>query len=136
MDKTLPVFVIDPAPKVWWPVVVSLPVDDGAFGAFQFEVQQAVLSEAAYGELIQGPSPDETNEQILQREADIFVMVVHDWRALQTTSGDALPFCEQAFRDLLNGPQGRALRIGMWRAIGEVRRGERLGNSAPQLVTG
>lgn len=82
--KTPIPFVIDPEPKVWWPVRVSVPVDAG-FAEFAFEAQLRVYSEEDYARLLPEAAPDAAQldlRAVLARNAELIPQFVSDWRGV------------------------------------------------------
>lgn len=89
--KTPIPFVIDPEPKVWWPVRVSVPVDAG-FAEFEFEAQLRVYSEDAL--LLPEAAPDAGQPDlrvVLARNAELIPQFVADWRGVTDPAGQPMP---------------------------------------------
>lgn len=143
--KTPPLFVIDPAPTVRWPVKVSLPADGQPEGAeFVFEADIRVYSEEEFEALLSDrPSADtaSTLVPILDDNALVLPKIITGWRGVVRPDGSVVPI--DALPALLTGPYGRPLSVALFRAIGEVRFGIRPdilgateGNSAPPSGAG
>lgn len=150
--KTPIPFVIDPEPKVWWPVRVSVPVDAG-FAEFVFEAQLRVYSEEDYERLLPSASeatPKDASKataaehdlrQVLARNAELIPQFVTDWRGVTDPAGQPMPIA--ALPAALTGPYGKAFSVGFNRAIAELRYGvapdgesASRGNSAPPPAAG
>lgn len=141
--KTPIPFVIDPEPKVWWPVRVSVPVD-GGLAEFAFEAQLRVYSEEDYARLLPGAAagselPD--LRAVLAHNATLIPQFVTDWRGVTDPAGAPLPI--SALPAVLTGPYGKAFSGGFIKAIGELRYGlppdgepASRGNSAPPPAAG
>lgn len=135
--NTTPQFVIDDDPVVWWPVTLRLPLDGGQFGEKCFQALIRVLSEERYVELLDNYEVAKGAQvrDVLADNAMRFVPHVAGWK-LTNAAGGAVPFSVERLQALAVGPHGGPLAEGLWRAIAEVRFGERLGNSAPPPASG
>lgn len=141
--KTPIPFVIDPEPKVWWPVRVSVPVDAG-FAEFAFEAQLRVYSEEDYARLLPEAAPDAAQPDlraVLARNAELIPQFVADVRGVTNPAGVPMPI--SALPAVLTGPYGKAFSVGFNRAIAELRYGvapdgesASRGNSAPLPAAG
>lgn len=138
--KTPIPFVIDPEPKVWWPVRVSVPVDAG-FAEFAFEAQLRVYSEEDYARLLPEAAPAADLRVVLARNAELIPQFVTDWRGVTDPAGQPMPV--SALPAVLTGPYGKAFSVGFNRAIAELRYGvapegesASRGNSAPPPAAG
>lgn len=148
-------FIIEKNPTVAWPVTVHLPVA-GKFEPFVFNATFAVKSEVDYARILpqQGAAePDDDIEagqereikarslaDVLSENARILPQLVRDWNGPQAPDGTPVPIAE--LPGLLTGPYGRALSVGLYRAVSEIRYGLDLtggaseGNSAPSPANG
>ncbi len=133
-------FVIDPEPKVWWPVRVSVPVDAG-FAEFAFEAQLRVYSEEDYARLLPESAPAADLRAVLAHNAGLIPQFVADWRGVTDPAGQPMPI--SALPAALTGPYGKAFSVGFNRAIAELRYGvapdeesASRGNSAPPPAAG
>ena len=138
--KTPIPFVIDPEPKVWWPVRVSVPVDAG-FAEFAFEAQLRVYSEEDYARLLPESAPAADLRAVLAHNAGLIPQFVTDWRGVTDPAGVPMPIA--ALPAVLTGPYGKAFSVGFNRAIAELRYGvapdgesASRGNSAPPPAAG
>lgn len=142
--KTPIPFVIDPEPKVWWPVRVNVPVDGGGFAEFEFDAHLRVYSEEDYARLLPQAAPDADLRDlraVLAHNAELIPPFVADWRRVTDPDGQAMPI--SALPGVLTGPYGKAFSMGFNRAIGELRYGvapdgesANRGNSAPPPAAG
>ena len=151
--KPVPAFVIDPAPTIEWPVIVSIPVDGGGNAEFQFtgifkRLSDAELDEVlgvdeagnkalpeikpgdGSGELIAGEPfvPAPRMRDMLRENADLFPKLLIGWKGVTTATGEEAAFSDESLRAQTVGANGRFLSAGLWRAITEIRNGARLGN--------
>jgi hypothetical protein len=138
--KTPIPFVIDPEPKVWWPVRVSVPVDAG-FAEFAFEAQLRVYSEEDYARLLPEVAPAADLRAVLAHNAALIPQFVTDWRGVTDLARQPMPI--SALPAALTGPYGKAFSVGFNRAIAELRYGvapdgesASRGNFAPPLAAG
>ncbi|MBS0370760.1 MAG: hypothetical protein JSS57_16365 [Proteobacteria bacterium] len=137
-------FVVDPEPKVWWPVRVSLPIG-GRFQDVELKAYLRVYSEEEYSRLLpqvqpataEGDAPVAalTLAEVLEKNAVLFPQFIADWDGVVSPDGTPLPI--STLPDLVRGPYGKAFSVGINRAINEVRYGidatpsASEGNSAP-----
>lgn len=117
-------FIIDSNPSIWWPVSVSVPRPQGPVTQ-QFKAKIAVLSEEAFEELFAPqaddvPAAEQALKDILARNARILPKLILDWD-VKNTVGEIISISELPGH--LTGPYGRALSIGLNRAINEIRYG-------------
>lgn len=142
--KTPKPFVVDAAPTVRWPVSLKLPVD-GGFADFQFHALLRVYSEEDYERLLPANPVEDTEKatllkDVLAANARLLPPFVVGWD--EVLGADGLPLPVSALPGLITGPYGKALSIGLYRAIGEVRyglepdTGATAGNSAPLPAAG
>lgn len=141
--KSPSLFVIDPQPKVRWPVRVSLPAD-GGHADFLFHADIRVFAEDDYDALLPARPADVDGrplKDILAQNAELLPKFVAGWDGVTHPDGSAVPVSE--LPTLLIGPYGRPLSVGLFRAIGEVRYGldpdlggASEGNSAPPSAAG
>lgn len=145
-----PGFIIHPNPVVRWPVTVELPAAGGTLQKFQFLADVRVCSEAEYDELIPEPAAPVEGareaprkvQDLLAENAAILPLLIADWVGPAAPNGTPVPIAELS--RLLTSPYGRALAVGLWRAVREVRYGlpaeeipsASLGNSAPLPAAG
>lgn len=136
-----PLFVIDPAPTIRWPVEVTLPVDGGETVTYQFTGIFNRLSNEALDALLgvdadtnleslvkeQKENPKRAQE-VLRENAEIFPKLLVGWEDVKTSDGKSFPFSVSALQQHVTGPNGTFLSIGIWRAVNEIRSGARLGN--------
>lgn len=144
-NKPAPLFVIDPAPVIKWPVIVSIPADGGESAAFQFTGIFKRLSEAGLDkllgieeaakikpaesdELITGELSSKRMQDVLRENADLLPQILVGWEDVKNSAGEAVAFDSDLLKTHLVGPNGRFLSAGLWRAITEIRYGARLGN--------
>lgn len=131
-----PLFIIDNAPVIEWPVIVSLPVAGGTFAEFQFEATMRVLSPDEYERLLKvTPSADAEKDipiierpmsEVLLRNVPIFQHLFTGWKGVKDRDGNAVAYKASTLAEQITGPHGMALSTGIWRAINEVRYGTRL----------
>ena len=145
-----PLFVIDPKPVVDWPVIVKLPADGGTFAEYQFTAKIRVLSPAEYtalasaiksstAEPIEGAdkvSATPGMQDLLKENVRQFATLVVGWDGPVDSFGNPVPFTPALLEEQVTGPRGVELSAGLWTAISEIRRGERLKNSAPPSDVG
>lgn len=78
--------------RVWWPVVVEIPLDDGRTRKEEFDVELEILGQAEHEELVLATG------RLLNR-------VLTGWRRVKNEDGtDDLPFTEENKAALLNIP--------------------------------
>ncbi|GEM_PF-3208547 len=148
---SFPAFVIDPQPKVWWPVQVRVPAQGGRFEIHQFSALIRVLSEDEFDELgstakklpqdeavdAKAAAVRRPMKEILAENADLFAKVVFDWgEEVRDAKGEVVPFSQETLAAQVKGPFGGPLSAGLWTAINEVRVGARLGNYEVPPATG
>lgn len=130
--KTTPLFVIDHAPTIRWPVTVMLPVDDGESAAFQFTGIFNRLSEAEMEALMKDDEPvqvqDRAMQEILRGNAERFPKLLVGWEGVTDSAGKPAEFSTELLKKQITGPNGQFLSVGLWHAIREIRNGARLGN--------
>lgn len=148
-------FVIEKDPTAVWPVTVRMPVA-GKFEPFVFDATFAVKSEADYARILpqQGDAAPDADidagqereikarslADVLAENARILPQLVRDWNGPQNPDGTPVPIGD--LPALLTGPYGRALSVGLYRAVSEIRYGLDLtggaseGNSAPSPANG
>jgi len=134
-EKPAPVFVIDPAP-VPWPVDVRVPAAGGEFVTRRFTALMNVLSEDGYQRLLAAPPaeagappvPEKTEAEHLADNARLFPYFVAGWEGVMRADGTPVPYDNAALAALVTGPHGKAVSVGLWKAVSEVRHGVRLGN--------
>lgn len=140
MSETSPVLVLDPDPKVLWPVDVRLPADGGEFVTHRFEARIRVLAESAYAAMLDAAAapgaPEKSDTELLAENAALFPRLIVGWQGVQAPDRTAVPFSETALVGLVTGPHGKAISAGLWHAIAEIRHGVRLGNSVAPPVAG
>jgi hypothetical protein len=131
-----PLFVIDDNPIVIWPVTVMLPMNGGTFGEFQFNVHMKVLSPIEYEQLFKEapsaskdgePAPQQMSE-VLEENVPIFQRIFTGWDGVKDLGGNDVSYSDEKLAEQVTGKRGRALSVGFWRAISEVRHEARLGN--------
>lgn len=140
-----PLFVIDPAPVIKWPVIVNLPADGGESAAFRFTGIFKRLSEAELDtllgvegaakikpaesdELIAGELVSKRMQDVLRENANLFPQILLGWEDVKLADGTDAAFSGELLRAQVTGPNGRFLSAGLWRAVAEIRHGARLGN--------
>lgn len=128
-----PLFVIDPYPTVDWPVIVKLAADGGSFEEYQFTAKIRVLSPSEYEALsaVKAGDSEPTWQEILSDNARKFSELVVGWDGPTDPDGNAVPFTPEVLAAQVIGPHGLALSAGLWKAVNEIRFGERLKNSVP-----
>lgn len=146
-------FFIEKDPAVWWPVTVRQPANDGSVAEFQFKARVRVLPEEAIAAILPArePLPGEAGEasearepkplrEVLAENAVRLPKLIDDWQGVQDAAG---PVPIARLPELLVGPYGRALSIGLYQAVHQVRFGmppetppANAGNSSPPPVTG
>lgn len=143
-SEDTPLFVVDHNPSVMWPVYLRLPADGGSFAVHRFQVRLNVLPEARYAELLDGNSSeaaqrdnDKPTHEVLADNALRFPEFVCGFGDdLRDSQGDPIAFSVEKLQELVVGPYGGPLSVGLWRAITEVRYGARLGNFEPPPAAG
>lgn len=151
-----PKFILDPAPTVAWPVVVSLPADGGVLTDWRFTGVFRVYSEVDYERLLPKPALDaegklveRTRAQVLAENAASLPSHLVGWLDVVGPDDKAVPIAELP-RVLTETPYGMPLSVGLWRAVMEIRYGvppqgaapaadeqvTTLGNSAPPPAAG
>ena len=135
----LAAFVICANPTIVWPVRVSLPSSGGGSTEFAFEATFKVLSEEDY-ETQLAPSKSEETEgeekkgrsirNILDENARILPALVEGW-TVKNAQGADIPISD--LPKTLKGPYGRALSVGFYRAINEIRYGIDLNTDSASL---
>lgn len=131
-----PQFVIDDDPIVDWPVTVKLPTAGGEFTEYQFSVSMRVLSPKEYEALFaDAPGSVKQDEgfgpkisEVVELNAPIFQRLITGWQRVTDRDGNTVDYSPEKLAEQVTGPRGPALSAGLWRAIGEVRYGARLGN--------
>lgn len=131
-----PQFVIDDDPIVDWPVTVKVPTDGGEFTEYQFSVSMRVLApkeyeqlfDAAPGTVKDDEGLDHKISEVVALNAPIFQRLITGWQGVNDRVGNAVAYTPEKLAEQVTGPRGPALSAGLWRAIGEVRYGARLGN--------
>lgn len=133
--KTVPCFIIDPAPTIKWPVTVRLPADGGEVAEFRFTGEFKRLSEEELDKLLGSGDPAKAEEkdpkrlaQILEENAALFPKLLVGWEGVKKSDGADVPFTFTTLDQQITGPNGPFLSAGLWRAIAEIRNGARLGN--------
>lgn len=143
--KPTPIFVIDPAPTIKWPVTISIPVDGGEVASFQFTGVFKRLSDQALDEILgvkESPKiePDDSGElatglvtsprmqDVLRENAELFPKLLVGWESVKTAAGEDVPFSIDALQSQVTGANGKFLSAGLWQAVAEIRHGARLGN--------
>lgn len=151
-------FVIVANPTVRWPVAVRIPADDGRIEEWQFTGIFRVLSESEFEvwsdtpEIDDGASAPEAFpakvaalqlSEVLARNADKFAEVLVGWDGVMSESGEPVPFSVELFKAQVTGKHGRALSVGINKALGQIRYGVEpdqpgaaLGNSVLQPADG
>lgn len=138
-----PLYVIDAASPVKWPVTVRLPADGGEFAAFRFTGVFKRLSEEAYEaimatrkeklpeigtaelvELVAGKS----RAELLEENATLFPQLMVGWEDVLDSSGAEVKFTQAVLHKQITGVNGMHLSVALWTAIHEIRNGARLGN--------
>lgn len=140
-DKTLPLFVIDRAPTIKWPVIVRIPVDGGEFASYQFSGVFKHFSEDEYDAIMRTnqiavkdkddgikPIPGQTRADVLRENAELIPKVLVGWDGIRDASGAAVEFTIDELRKQIVGVNGSYLSSGLWIALAEIRNGARLGN--------
>lgn len=146
-------FVIDHNPTVAWPVVVSLP-QGGRYRQHRFTATFRVLAESAYAALEARsraildaiPERTKTGADLVEFHAEELPKLVLAWDGPTDPAGAAVPI--DALPQLLRGPYGKPLALGLNRAISQIRYGieadpddadspgASAGNSAPSPAAG
>lgn len=155
-NKPTPLFVIDAAPIIKWPVEVILPVDGGETATYKFTgifkrlsdadldkllgIEELKLkplpeiepgsSELVVGELVSGEplQRDKRMSEVLAENAGLFPQILVGWAGVQNAAGEEVAFSIELLQAQVTGQNGRFLSTGLWRAIAEIRHGARLGN--------
>ena len=146
--KSPQMFVIDTAPTIKWPVTVSVPVDGGQVGTYQFTGIFKRLSDEELDKLLSVEEPAKLEpakdgegmtigtvierrprmQDTLRENAELFPQLLVGWENVKTSSGVDAPFGIEALQKQITGPNGKFLSIGLWQAVAEIRSGARLGN--------
>lgn len=143
--QPIPMFVVDPAPTIKWPVTVHLPVDGGDTASFEFTgvfkrlsdaeldeilgVKEAPKIEPGDGsELVTGVVSSPRMQEVLRENAGLFPQLLVGWEGVKTSAGADVPFSIETLQAQVTGPNGKFLSAGLWRAVAEIRHGARLGN--------
>lgn len=141
-DKTLPLFVIDRAATIKWPVIVRIPVDGGEFASYQFTAVFKHLPEDEYDAImnakvlkaIPGDAPKidavpgNTRADTLRENAELLPQLMTGWEGVRDSSGATIEFTADMLRKQIVGVNGAYLSSGLWTALAEIRNGARLGN--------
>jgi hypothetical protein len=144
-QQVVPLFVVDSAPTIKWPVTVHLPVDGGVTAAFQFTGIFKRLSDEELdkllgvkespkiepgdgGELVTGMVSSPRMREVLRENAELFPQILIGWEQVRNAAGDDVSFSVEALQAQVVGPNGRFLSFGLWKAVSEIRIGARLGN--------
>ncbi|TXT23898.1 MAG: hypothetical protein FD134_1867 [Gallionellaceae bacterium] len=128
-----PLFVIDDAPEVEWPITVSLPADGGRFADYRFTARMRVLAPQEYEDLLRDTGGEEQPlAEVLKHNTQVFNRVITGWSGVQDSAGSPIAFTNGRLAQEINGPRGPALSVGLWRAINEVRYGRRLPDGTQQ----
>lgn len=136
------VFVIDPAPTIKWPVIVSLPADGGEVVEYQFTGIFKRLSEAELDEILgvgKATKPydgaiataglvNKRMPEVLRENAELFPKLITGWEGVKSAAGDEVEFSIGRLQGQITGANGAFLSAALWRAIAEIRNGARLGN--------
>ncbi|MDR2208815.1 MAG: hypothetical protein LBE22_07595 [Azoarcus sp.] len=116
-----PKFVIVSNPAVRWPVTIKIPADGGIVES-RFEAQIRVYSEQEYESLLPKPQEGErTPDEVLAENAAFLPKFVLDWYGVTDEHGKGVPI--HRLQEIIKGPYGIPLSVGLWRAVSEVRLG-------------
>ncbi len=115
---------------ILWPVSIELPVDGGEMQAVESQVKFKRLPEAEYLALIEQHKPDDNApySMVLQSDAAVLREVVVDWPDLADEDGNPLAFSQAHLAQMLTGPDGRCISMGLFKAYNEIRFGSRQKN--------
>jgi hypothetical protein len=134
----VPAFVVQRTPTVAWPVTLSLPADGGRLAEVAFTGIFRVLSEDEHEAIAPShlPPADAASadadtaparpvqrpwREVLAENAALLPRYLTDWKGVLDEHGQPVPVSE--LPALLQGPHGKALSVGLVRAIAEVRWG-------------